>query len=76
MSTFYDLPKFDSQILIYKKDIEFEIRKYYVNKARVLLLNTYMWYWYKFQSNAAFLLIILITFHLFILFGAILSKKW
>lgn len=26
MSTFYDLPKFDSQILIYKKDIEFEIR--------------------------------------------------
>lgn len=65
-----DSPKFESQLLSYKQDKEVEILCS-VNKARVLLLLTYMWYCYVFQSNVAVWLIILFinTLNKFILFG-------
>lgn len=60
----------ESQILSHKQNTDVEILCY-LNKARVLLMFIYVWYLYEFQTNVAFLLIILFinTFDQFILFG-------
>ena len=50
---FNALSIFESQILSYKQDTEFE-NLCFVNKARALLWFTYVFYWYKSQSNVAF----------------------
>lgn len=42
--------KFESQILRYKQNIEFEILCK-VNRTQVLLLVTHLFYWYTVQSN-------------------------
>lgn len=46
------LSKFENQILNYKQHTEFQILCF-VNKTRVLLLFTFVLYWYKFKSDVA-----------------------
>lgn len=53
MSNFNASSKFECQIPSYKLDTKFEILCF-ANKARVLLLLTYVLNWYKFQSNVTF----------------------
>lgn len=52
MGNFNALSKFESQILSYKQDADFQ-NPCFVNKARALLWFTYVFYWYMSQSNVA-----------------------
>lgn len=52
IDVFNSLTKFESQISSYKRVAEVRILCF-VNKARVLLIFTYLLYWYKVQSNVA-----------------------
>lgn len=56
ISKCYAASKFESQILRYRQDTEFE-NFGLVNKDLVLLVFTHVLYWYTFQRNVLLLLI-------------------
>lgn len=76
----FNVLSFESQILRYKQDTEFE-NLCFLNKTGALLWFTYVFYWFKSKSNVDFFLFIVLSTHTlnqFTLFATshFVKKKW